>query len=301
MIYNHQQLSKKCWFAGGCWSWEGFAPYNQFSLDSMLPAIDACRKNKLRHVFMTLWGDNGGECSHFAQLPSLFYIAQYAKGVTDENVIKERFRRLMGVDYDDFMKLDLPNMIAGNEKIGQPKNPAKYMLYSDLFNGFLDYTVKEGGGEVCACHAEQLRAVAKKSRKWGYLFDTLSKLCDVLSVKYELGVKLRRAYKAGDKAELLRLAEEDITLAIKYTEQFLKAFEKQWFYENKPHGFDVQDYRLGGLIRRMSACRKRVIAYAKGEVDRIEELEAEILVYMGTEGNSICFNNFTRNITANPV
>ena len=82
MMENHNQLSKKTWFAGGAWSWMGFAPFNEFTIKSMLLAIDACKKNKIRNVFMTMWGDNGGECSHFAQLPSLFYIAQYAKGIS---------------------------------------------------------------------------------------------------------------------------------------------------------------------------------------------------------------------------
>jgi DNA-binding response OmpR family regulator len=52
----------------------------------MLPAIEACKKNDIRNMFVTMWGDNGGECSHFAQLPPLFYIAQYAKGETDDKV-----------------------------------------------------------------------------------------------------------------------------------------------------------------------------------------------------------------------
>ena len=298
MMENHTQLSKKTWFAGGSWSWMGFAPYNQFTLTSMLPAIDACRKNNIRNVFMTMWGDNGGECSHFAQLPSLFYIAQYAKGITDEAVIKEKFKKLIGIEYDDFMKLDLPNAITGNEQIGHPKNPCKYMLFSDPFNGFLDYTVKDGGSELYAKYASELHEIAKKSRKYGYLFDSMAKLCDALAIKYELGVKTRKAYNSGDKDELSRLANEDYAKAIKLVDTFGKAFEKQWFCENKTSGFDVQDLRIGGLVRRLTACKKRLLDYTDGKIDRIEELEGDILPF-GTKSESIGFNNYALNATGN--
>lgn len=298
MMQNHTQLSKKSWFAGGSWSWMGFAPFNEFTLTSMLPAIDACKKNNVRNIFMTMWGDNGAECSHFSQLPSLFYIAQYAKGITDETVIKEKFRRLTGIDYDDFMKLDLPNAITGNEQIGHPKNPCKYMLYSDCFNGFLDYTVKDGGAELYSKYAKELHDISVKSRKYGYLFDTLAKLCDALSVKYDLGVRTRNAYNSGNKEELRRLANEDYTKAIKLVDAFGKAFEKQWFCENKTIGFDVEDIRIGGLLRRLASCKKRLLEYANGKIDRIEELEREILPF-GTKSESVEFNSYALNATGN--
>ncbi|MBO5879842.1 MAG: beta-N-acetylhexosaminidase [Clostridia bacterium] len=299
MMYNHAQFTKDFWFAGGSWSWMGFAPFNEFTLDSMLPAIDACKKNKVKNVFMTMWGDNGGECSHFSQLSSLFYISQYAKGVTDENVIKAKFEKLIGMPYDDFMMLDAPNNITGNEQIGHPKNPSKYMLYSDPFNGFLDYTVAEGGGEKYAKYAAELHAIAKKSRKYGYLFDTQAKLCDVLAVKYELGVKTRRAYNEGNKEELARLANEDYTAAVKLIDVFARAFEKQWFLDNKTSGFDVQDVRLGGIIRRLGACKRRLLDYAAGKIDAIEELEGEVLPFGGEKGKSMSFNVYRYNASGN--
>ena len=280
----------------------GFAPFKEFTIRSMLPAIDACKKNKIRNVFMTMWGDNGGECSHFAQLPSLFYIAQYAKGITDEAVIKAKFKSFTGIAYDDFMKLDNANNICGNEQTKHPKAPSKYMLYADCFNSFMDIATVDGAVEKYAEYAKELHAIAKKSRKYGYLFDTQAKLCDVLAVKYELGRKTRAAYKAGDKAELRRLAEEDYVKTIKLVDVFARAFEKQWFCENKTNGFDVQDIRLGGLCRRLDACRRRLIDYAKGNIDRIEELEGDIVLpvrYNGAVGESVNFNNYSGAATAN--
>ena len=289
MMYNHEQFSKKTWFAGGIWSWRGLIPFNGFSIKSMIPALEACKKHKIRNVVMTTWGDEGAECSHFSQLPALFYIAEYAKGNTDEASIKAKFKSMIGIDFDEFMAIDLPNEVVPYENL--PKNPSKYMLYADCFNDFLDYTVTPGAGANYVDYAKKLHATAKKSRRYGYVFDAAATLCDVMAIKYELGLNTRRAYEAGDKEELRRLANEDYAQVVKLIDLHAKAFEKQWMLDNKPHGFDVQDMRLGGLIRRLNACRKRILAYVDGKLDRIEELDEKLLPYGGEQGQSIDANS----------
>ncbi len=281
MIENHKQLSKKTWFAGGSWCWYGMIPYNKYTLKTMLPAIRACKQHKLRNVFFTMWGDDGAECSHFSQLPSLFYLAEYSKGNTDEEKIKAKFKRMVGIDYDEFMTIDLPNEVLPYD--GTPKNPSKYMLYSDYFNDFLDYTVKPGAGAVYADYSTQLRAVAKKSRRYGYVFDSAAKLCDVLEIKYELGLRTRRAYEAGDKEALRSLAQNEYARVYKLLDIYARAFERQWMTDNKPQGFDIQDLRLGGIIRRTDACRRRILDYVNGKIERIDELEVALLPFREKE------------------
>ncbi len=298
MLYNHKQISNKTWFAGGAWTWGGFMPHNACSLQCTPPAIDACKKYKIDNIMITLWGDNGAECSKYGVLPTLFFIAQLVKGNKDMELVKAKFKRMFGLSFEDFLLLDKPNEIAMPENSVDPVNPCKYMLYSDPFVGFLDSTVKLGEGKKYIEYAKELRATAKKTRKYGYLFNTASTLCDTLADKYELGVKTRAAYKAGDKAELLRLAKEEYTRVEANLKLFIKAFEKQWLYENKSCGFEVQEYRLGGLLYRIGSCKKQLIAYAEGKIDRIPELEEEILTFR-KDGESIYYNLFRTNITAN--
>lgn len=288
MIYNHRQLSPDFWFAGGVWSWMGVTPLNRFSIDAMVPAIRACRKNKVKNVFMTMWGDFGGECSHFAQLSALFYIAEYARGNEDEDLIKARFRKTVGIDFDEFMMVDSANRLKG---VTRTENPSRYMLYSDYFNGFLDYTVNVENVDIYHDYAEKLEDLAKKYRKFGYIFDTQAKLCGLLEYKYALGYKTRQAYRTGDKDELLRLAENDYNEVKKRLKLFYNAFKKQWYKENKTSGFDVQDLRLGGLMLRTESCRTRILDYVSGRIDRIEELETTVLpIGNGAEGEAIEFN-----------
>ena len=172
------------------------------------------------------------------------------------------------------------------------------MLYSDCFLGFLDSTVKLGGGSLYAKYADELFKVSKKTKKYGYLFDTAAKLCRVLSDKYELGVKTREAYRAGDTAELSRLAREEYTRVEGNTRAFMRAFEKQWLKENKPFGLEVHEYRLGGLITRIASCKKRLLDYASGKISDIPELCEDILPFMA-ESESTYYNDFNKNFTSN--
>ena len=302
MIENHKQLSDDVWFAGGAWSWHGMIPYNEFTLKSMVPAIEACKKNKVRNAFFTMWGDDGGECSHFSQLPALLYLAEYARGNTDEEKIKAKFKRIVGIDFDEFMFIDSPNNVVEYE--GHPCNPSKYMLFSDYFLDFLDYTVKEGAGVKYEEFAAKLHATARKSRKYGYIFDSAAKLCDALAIKYELGLRTRRAYEAGDKAELERLAKNEYVKVAKLIDIYGKSFERQWMTDNKPHGFDVQDHNIGAIIRRTDACRRRILDYVNGNIDRIEELDEALLPYRSAQMsiNLNVTNSFmTTNIASHSV
>ena len=298
----HKQMSKNTWFGGGTWSWGGFMPHNDYGMMTMLPGIRSAVKNKVKNAFITMWGDDGAECSKVAMLPSLFAISEFAKGNEDMDLIKAKFKKSFGVSFDDFMLLDALNDINGTSReYNAPVNPSKYMLFSDYFNGFLDVTVVGGEGEKYRELAPKLWAVAKKTRKFGYLFKTAAALADALAVKFELGYKTRMAYQAGDKDELCRLAENDYKEAEKLIRAYLRVFEEQWFYENKPCGFDVQDIRLGATIQRTISCRRRLLDYVNGKIDSIPELDEELLPYRTNQKRSIYCNEAKYYLTTNSL
>ncbi len=161
------------------------------------------------------------------------------------------------------------------------ENPCKHMLYSDPFNGFLDSTVKEGVSEEYANHAKMLEKYAKTS-KYVYLFESASALCELLSVKYSIGLETRAVYAKKNTQQLTALIGK-YKLCEELLEKFYQAYRKLWFIENKPHGFDVQDLRLGGLSRRLRSCRERLEKYLLGEEKEIPELEEKLLDYFGGE------------------
>ena len=105
-----------------------------------------------------------------------------------------------------------------------------------------------------------------------------------------MGVLVRKAYQSGKRWDLELYAKRDYPEMIRRAESFAKAFEKQWFTENKPQGFDCHDIRLGGMLRRLEYCRKTLNLYLDRKIESIPELEEEILPF-GNDGSAINRND----------
>jgi hypothetical protein len=277
MFKAHEGFDGEIWFAGGAWCWSGFAPNNGKSLITSRSAMQSVREHGVKHVLITMWGDNGRECSPFALLPSLYATKQYAEGNFDDVKIKEDFYKLFGVQFDDFTLLDLPNKIKPTDET-PTGNPCKALLYCDAFMGILDKLVEETPSIPYAEYAKTLSATAERMGEFKYMFDVSAKLCEILAIKAELGVKTRKAYQNGDKTSLSALVNEYYAL-VPLLDEFHKIFYKLWHTDNKPQGWEVQDARLGGLSRRIQTCAQRLGAYKNGELETIPELEEEVLPY----------------------
>ena len=290
MLIAHKETGKQTWFFGGAWSWCGFAPFNRYSLCSMKPAMRQVRKHGIENVFITLWGDGGGECSYYALLPALYAIRQFALGNEDMDSIKKGFYELFGIDYDVFCTLDLPNEIGRPDwnGTGWPENPCKSLLYTDPFMGLYDVEVASDTHIPYDFYAKTLKDNAKKAGEYAYIFEYLSALCDCLDIKAELGIKTRDAYKAGKKQLKSMLKQYDILL--KRLDVFIKIFYYTWHKENKGPGWEVQDARLGALKQRLNTCKIKIKDYLNGKIQTIDELDEVVL---DTTKTDMIENNFT--------
>ena len=279
MLRAHKQLGQPVWFAGGIWTWKGFAPDNEFSIRSTLSAIRACRKESVENIFFTMWGDNGGECSRHSVLPALFAAACFARGEEDMETIKAAFAEKYQIPFDAFLLLDLHEPNLHTEAKDAVINPEKYLLFNDPFLGVCDSTIS-GNENAWYKHAAEALAQFSGHPEYGSRFRMLSQLAQVLSCKAELGVRTRRLYQAKDRSGITKLLA-DYDCCIADTEVFLRLFRDVWMDENKPHGFDVQEIRIGGLIQRMKACRDRLAAWNTDDVP-IAELEETPLDLTGS-------------------
>lgn len=274
MIESHKKLSgDNLIWTGAAWSWLGLVPHNDYSLAEFSAAFPVMKKHGVKNYMLAEWGDDGAECSKLSLLPSLFAFSEMAKGNCDLEEIKSNFGKTFGISFDDFLAIDLPNLL--DNQLIDVYNPSKYMLYNDCFSGVFDSTVDEKNSVKYAEYAKTL-AKLSENEDYGYIFATEAALCRVLENKYSLGVLTRLAYKSGDK----RLIEG---LICKYEaverglNEFYKALKNQWNAENKPFGFEVQTARLGGLMLRVKDCRERLLKWLDGEIEKIPELEEEIL------------------------
>ncbi len=305
LLAVHKKFPGETWFAGAAWTWKGFVPHNEATMRAMGAAMAACREQETENIVITMWGDNGKECSFWAVLPSLYATRRFYDGVTDMEQIKREFNELTGESFDDMMLLDMP-MDYG--KIGgYNKTPHKFMLYNDLFAGIFDTTVRPGIREQYDALVRKLRPLAKSESRFAYLYDNTAWLARTLEQKYDLGVRTRSAYQAGDKETLKKLTNEyhELLTSVEY---FAATFRTLWYRENKPFGLEVHEQRLGGLIYRIRTQRDRLIEYVEGTLDSIPELAETLLPYwvdsdvpISEETNMAHVNDWQGSITVNRI
>ena len=246
----------------------------------------------------------GGETSTLAALSSIGYAAERLYGAKG-SLVKElnaRFTALFGNSYSDFKateNLNRPYKTAKSELRGRNKtditNTAKYALYNDPLIGKADAHVVSEMSECYKKCAREMKRAANKRGAFSYIFETLYRLADLLSVKATLGRDIYSAYHAGDKEILKEIANKRIPLVIKKTRSFYEAHRKQWLSENKSTGFEISGIRIGGLIMRLEEARRVINDYIEGKTEKIEELEQPRLPLASNlrEGDAACCQSYS--------
>ena len=276
---NHQKISQDIAFAGGAWKWIGFTPHNHFSRLVAIEANKACRKNQVKEVIVTGWGDNGGESSQFSILPALQIWAELAYR-NDLKKVSEHFLVSTGLDFDDFMKIDLANLLPGLPENLSGINPNRYVLYQDILCPLLERHIRpEEDKQHFEVSAQQLKEVSQRAGDYSYIFETQAQLNALLALKIEATSGIQRAYREGDKEGLSALAEKDLPQLYQMVEDFSDQYSRQWQQENKIFGLDTIDIRFGGLLKRIKRAQERLEQYISGQIERVEELEQEILPF----------------------
>jgi len=259
MIRAHKTLQRPLWYAGGIWTWKGFAPDNQFSRRSTLAAIKACRNQGVENVFFTMWGDNGGECFRASVLSSVYATACFARGEEDIDKIKADFESQFGIPFEAFDLLDMHEPNDGVYAKDAITNPEKYLLFNDPFLPVCDSTLNGSESAYYMELAQRMKPYTEHP-EFGVYFRSQQLLAATLFLKADLSVRTRAVYRSGDKQAVEALLDR-YDQCIRNLSAFLQEFRNAWLTENKPHGFEVQDIRIGGLLVRLNACRDRLIRW----------------------------------------
>lgn len=295
MFALHKDLHDDVSFAGGAWRWTGATPNNTFSLKATETALTEAEKHNIKKVIATAWGDDGGEASVFSILPTLQLYSEMNYHHNTE-LLKENFLITSGIEFDTFMLVDSPGTLPANDFSSPMVNPAKYMLFQDVFMGLFDLHVIENEDAVYfAKTAEKLNVVVlslPEKSSWWNLFKATELLCEVLSIKCGMGIEIRKQYKAKNMAVLEKIANNGIPELIGSIKSYYAQFKKLWMQTNKVIGLEIQDIRYGGLIMRLTSIQERLLDFVSGRTESLIELEQEILPY-SYGGNTRSGNCYT--------
>jgi hexosaminidase len=280
---NHMLLGQAPIFAGGAWTWNGIVPNYGKAIATTEAAMAACKKAGIKEVFVTLWGDNGAETPYSTSFPILQLFAEhtYHKKVSLEQTA-ERFAFCGDGNFDDFMilkKLDeTPGVMKDNMNTSMT---SKVLLYQDILIGLYDENSK---GLSLGKHYGSLVSEIEKAKlnnpKWEGLFDFYEQLARVLSVKAEIGIKIKEVYDKKDY-ELMRSILSELDWIQTNVDLLRQKHRRVWFAAYKPFGWEVIDIRYGGVMVRIDSVKYRIQEWLEGRISAIEELEEERLLHDG--------------------
>ncbi len=278
-------------------SWSGFTPHNYCAYKWMKTGVTAARRHDVDWLVVTYWGDDGGECSVWSCLPAFFYAAQLFNGIEDMAEIEKNFFDLFGFKMQDLAKLDYPVCYHG--KLFN-FNSAKPVIYNDPFMGIYDDLVFDDLTDFNERYGQYSKELSEfcDHPEYGYLFRSAKALTELIQIRFDLGVRTRAAYKAGDK-ETLKKIVSDYEETHRRACVFYDAFREVWYKERKGNGFEVQSVRLGGMKQRLLDCKDRLLDYIEGRIDRIEELEEDIIRQHGEEDYKT--NSYGKAVTVNSL
>ena len=96
-------------------------------------------------------------------------------------------------------------------------------------------------------------------------------------MKYELGLKTRKAYREKDVNALSLLIQNAYTPLIELYENYLLIREKEWRTMYKFTAFEKEVAEIGAMVSRTKYCIRQLNAFINDEIDCIEELDADVL------------------------
>ncbi|UUI04235.1 beta-N-acetylhexosaminidase [Oceanobacillus jeddahense] len=302
-IQKHKALKDNPVFAGGVWTWNGISPNYGKAFATTEAALRACKKEKVKEIFVTMWGDNGAETPMMTALPVLQLFAEHAYHETfSEAHLQERFQFCAGANFDDFILFNQLDETPGVNKDNlQTSNPSKLLLWQDILIGLYDENIKNlplnKHYELLTAKLEQ---AAKRNTDWSLLFHFYQQLSHVLSIKAELGKQIKELYDKQDRSKLQTIIPvlEEVKERV---DTMRKIHRTLWFSINKPFGWEIIEIRYGGVLTRIDTVMYRLNQYIEGEISKIGELEEERLYFEGPypmQAGSLGRNLYHRIVTA---
>lgn len=304
-LKRHRAFGSDPIFAGGIWCYGGFGVNYQKTFRTTNISLKICKEQEIKEVFLTIWGDATAESNIFSNLLGMQLYAEHGYSEKlDAEKLKKRFKVCTGCNYDDFMEIEYLNTIPGalyKDEAGTrsyPVNSSKYLMWQDILIGLFD---KHLEGFDTTMHFERLKNRMEQAEnsngEFGFVFKYLKKACAVLVYKANIGLRISSAYMSENMDELRNISEKILPELSEKVLELRDYHRELWCDINQPFGWEIMDYRYGGLLLRIDSAVKRINDFLSGRIKNIEELERERLHIANTPG-LIYYNDYVRMISA---
>lgn len=278
-----RSIAKKTMFAGGAWRWTGYVPHHKKTLETTLAAIEACRKEKIKEIIVTTWGDDGSEAPLYTCMFGLVlyaYLDWHAEYQEAEFV--QYLKLYTDMSFDEWMRQGEPDLFEGTTGNNYDITPSKYLLYQDpLGSKFLHY-IRTLTTDMDAVYIKLEQAFTEDAANTDnplqqHIAEFYALLMKTLHYKWRLPLDIWEAYKKADKKALQALIENKIEPLMSALAETAKARRRVWAEECRGFGSEVLDHRFGAMLMRLAVTQEVLTDYIRGKITRIDELEEERL------------------------
>ncbi|KAJ3145721.1 hypothetical protein HDU89_006956 [Geranomyces variabilis] len=271
-IQQHRDLGFDPWVAGGIWSWNRFFSALPFTIAASDACLKACKRDAVKNVFVTTWGDDGNECDIFSALPGFVYYAEHCY-TPDADIswssVRSTFAGVCGGNLDDWMyasKIDVP--LEAMDKTRFPPNVSKWILWNDPFYGFLSpqyegLNLQDHYQEI----ASYLRTASSEDALALYPLNARLEfpalIAETLTIKLGLRDRLVSAYKSTDPCRELFECAQGIVQKLRQSVDTLWRHHRDriWLTTYKPFGMEVVELRYGAIRTRLETLQDRLLAF----------------------------------------
>jgi len=297
-INRHRKLGKEPIFAGGVWTWGTFVQSMKSTIDTTLPALSACKKENIKEILTTAWGDDGNECPFNATFYGFNY---FANALYIDNLDTKTNEELYNIFtkenselYETAQRMDIiPQTIAYNDpdtkELAYYTGPSKYFLWEDILIGSISNYI-EKRDEIKSHYTKLANDIDLINTNT--LIDTeykefLLTHAKALASKAVLGYDIIKAYKNQDKKALSNLIETDLNNAILEISKMKELHFGIWNNHYKRFGWEILERRYSSTISRLQTLKSILTSYVDGKIDTIEELDEKRLEVFPRQGKDL--------------
>ena len=277
-IQLHRSLGFEPILGSGIWTWSRCWYDHAQTSATVVPCIEACRKSRLKEIFFTMWGDNGGYCAYRSTCAGLEFAAGLAYGLlpNDNRIFRARLNAVWGADYDLYLAVS---------DFSRPLRPGgagaihpEELLWDDPLLGMVETSLRNEDAKLLPVYEKMMREISEKvassEPESSSELQVAGALADAVAAKIRFRREFLKAYGKKNRTALKKVANELIPAAITMLDEFDARFRADWLATAKPFGLEVIQRRNAGVRARLEEARLRIFELLEGSIDRIEELDA---------------------------
>jgi len=280
MLKKHHELTHNIVFAGAVWLWAGLLPDYKLTVDSTNDALNMCKKEGIKNVYATIWGDDGCETDIHFSLPGIMLYGEhsYNKHV-DRGILNKRLKLLFNTDMEVFERIS--KALYPIENFSPQKRTvlsAKHIVYNDILCGLADYEMRND--ELPLLYRklyEEFKANSEKDGVFKEWFEYVATICNICCIKTDVSIKLCDG--CGNREVLINVAENLLPELLNEYSKLKHIHFKIWHKSYRPFGFEIVDGRYGWAMERIRTAIMRINGYLDGTFDSLPELSVEKLPF----------------------